>query len=94
MLFLKLNLQIDHLNTNIQTQITALNALKAKIDADTDAAILKTDIQSIAQAYRIFMLIIPQGNIAAAADRQATIINALVGIGKKLPIHFYRYIIL
>ena len=74
----------QNLGTNTQTQITALTALKAKIDADTDGDTLKTDIQSIASSYRIYMLVIPQGRISAAADREATIINALTGIGLKL----------
>ncbi len=39
---------------------------------------------SITSAYRIFALIVPQARIAAAADREATIINMLAGIGAKL----------
>ncbi len=74
----------QNLSTNIQAQISGLAQLKAKIDADTDGATLRTDIQTIGQAYRIFMLIMPQARIAAAADREATIINQLAGIGTKL----------
>ena len=74
----------QNLATNIQTQITALSALKVKIDADTDGATLKADVQSIAAAYRVFILVMPQARIAASADREATIINMLVGIGSKL----------
>lgn len=73
-----------NLNTNIQAQLTALASLKVKIDGDTDGANLKADIQSIAQNYRIFMLVMPQARIAAAADREATMINMLTGIGGKL----------
>lgn len=74
----------QNLATNIQTQITGLTALKAKIDADEDGATLRTDVQSVTQAYRVFALVMPQARIAAAADREATIINMLAGIGTKL----------
>ena len=73
-----------NINTALQTQITGLTSLKAKIDADTDVDVLKTDVQSVTAAYRIFALVMPQVRIAAAADRQATIINMLSGIGVKL----------
>ncbi|HVZ75762.1 MAG TPA: hypothetical protein VG934_00615 [Candidatus Paceibacterota bacterium] len=70
--------------TNIQNQLTGLVQLKSKIDAETDGATLKADVQSITQSYRIFALVMPQARIAAAADREATIINMLAGIGSKL----------
>ena len=73
-----------NLNTNIQNQITALTALKVKIDGDTDLNTLKTDVQSITKLYRIFALIMPQTHIAAMADRTATAINIMIGIGNKL----------
>jgi hypothetical protein len=72
------------INTAIQTQISGLNTLKTKIDADTDATTLKTDIQSITASYRIFALVLPQVRIAAAADREATIDNMISQIGVKL----------
>jgi NADH dehydrogenase/NADH:ubiquinone oxidoreductase subunit G len=55
--------------TQIQTQITNLNNLKVKIDADTDLAVLKEDKQSILTEYRVYMLFIPKLRIIAAADR-------------------------
>jgi len=70
--------------TNVQNQIQLMTTLQVKIDADTDLTILKADIQSIAQAYRIFMLVIPQGRISAAGDRVATITAMMQGIGNKL----------
>lgn len=50
-------------------QIIALEALKVKIDSDTDPATLKTDRQSITNQYRIYMLFIPKIQILASADR-------------------------
>lgn len=52
-----------------QTTIADLAALKTKIESDTDLATLQTDRQSIAKSYRVFMLVVPQGRILAAADR-------------------------
>lgn len=57
----------------VQAEISSLTSLNAKIQADTDAPTLKTDVQSIAIDYRIFMLIIPQGRIEVASDRIQTI---------------------
>lgn len=59
--------------TEVQTEISNLTSLKAKIDADTTVATLRTDIQSITQEYRIYLLVIPQGRIEVAADKIQTI---------------------
>ena len=61
------------ISTEVQTEISNLASLKAKIDVDTDLATLKTDIQSITKDYRIFMLIIPQGRIEVVSDKIQTI---------------------
>ncbi|MBC7836782.1 hypothetical protein H7X87_03330 [Acetobacteraceae bacterium] len=73
-----------NLNTNIDTQIQALGALKTKIDADTEGEVLRADVVSVTQSYRIYALIIPQARIAAAADREAKIINMMATLGAKL----------
>ena len=73
-----------NLNTNVQTQITLLTALKAKIAADTDGVTLREDVKSITSSYRVFALVMPQARIAAAADREATLINMMIGLGTKL----------
>ena len=69
-------------NTNVQVQ--SLQQLKAKIQAEANAEVLKTDVQSITRDYRIYALTVPMTRIAAAADREATIINMLLGVGLKL----------
>lgn len=68
----------------VSSQITSLTELKAKIDADTDLATLKTDIQSIAQSYRIFMLVIPSARIDVAADKINTAATAMTALAAKL----------
>jgi hypothetical protein len=72
------------LSSGILTQINILTALEAKIAADTDAATLKTDVQSITKSYRIFALIIPQGAIAAASDRVESTVATSGDISTKL----------
>lgn len=72
------------LSTNVQTQITALNQLKAKIDADTDLETVKSDVKAITDSYRIFALVLPQTRIAAAADREVTLIAMMNALGAKL----------
>ena len=72
------------LSNEVQTEISALNTLKAKIDAETDLTVLKTDVQSITKDYRIFMLIIPQGRIEVTADRIQTIAGLYPTLATKL----------
>jgi hypothetical protein len=68
----------------VQSNITGLTALKAKLDADTDVTVAAADAKSIFGSYRIYALIIPQGYIAAAADRVQTIAGMMNTIGVKL----------
>ena len=74
------------ISAQLQAQVTALTALKAKIDADSDTATLKTDVKSILDSYRIFALVIPQGHIVAASDRMGAIIDSMTTVGAKLQI--------
>lgn len=69
-----------------QVNINNLTTLKAKIAADTDIEVLKTDVKSITQSYRIFALVHPQGRIIAAADRILTTSDNLVTVQGKLQV--------
>jgi DNA repair exonuclease SbcCD ATPase subunit len=66
------------------TEITSLTTLKTKIDADTDLATTRTDEKSIFTAFRIYALVVPQGNILASADRLNTLSGMLSAIATKL----------
>ena len=70
--------------SQIQSVITSLNTLKTKIDADTDTATLRTDLQTITKDYRVYMLILPQTQIIAASDRIDTIDSDFSAIVSKL----------
>ena len=72
------------LSSEIQTNLGDMNSLKTKIDADTDVATATNDDKSITKDYRVYALVLPQTNIAAAADRVTTITGMLTTISGKL----------
>ncbi len=72
------------LATAIQGQISDLNNLKTKIDADTDLTTLLADVQSIKKSYRIYALVIPQTTVIAAADRVMTLVDTMNTLGGKI----------
>lgn len=74
----------DNISTALEAQISAFNALNAKIQAETDAATLKADVQSITESYRVYALVLPQVRIAAAADRLVTVTTMMQTLGTKL----------
>jgi uncharacterized small protein (DUF1192 family) len=78
--------QKTSLVTTAQLNINNLTTLKAKIAADTDIEVLKTDVKSITQSYRIFALVHPQGRIIAAADRILATSENLVTVQGKLQV--------
>jgi len=66
----------NNLLGTLEAQIAAMKDLGTRIDADANdnsTSSLKGDIQSITKSYRIFMLVVPQGALTAAADRVLTI---------------------
>jgi len=73
-----------NISSSVQSQISVLTSLKTKIDADTDIATLRADVQSITKSYRIYALIIPQGAVFAAADRAIYISGQVDAVSTKL----------
>lgn len=72
--------------SEVNQNISDLNALKAKIDADTDLQTLKTDIKSIVDSYRIFALVMPQINILGTAERTIEVANKMSTFAGKLQV--------
>lgn len=72
------------IQATVTNNINVLAQLKAKVDADTDAATLRTDVKSITDSYRVYALILPQIRIIAAADRMVTIAGEMSLLGSKL----------
>lgn len=73
----------DLANT-VHGEVITLTNLKAKIAADTDNETVRTDMQSITKAYRIYALVMPRIAILAAADRATVISDALTVLSQKL----------
>jgi hypothetical protein len=68
------------LQGQIQTQIDGLNALQAKVNADTDNTTLRADVKSIVGNYYIFLFFRVKINLLIAADRTLTTADNLNGI--------------
>lgn len=76
----------SNLSASISNQVTAMNTLQTQIAADAAAnstSSLKADVQSITSSYRIFILVLPQGMIEAAADRVLTIASTMNDLSAK-----------
>lgn len=69
--------QKSTLSTQVQTEITNLTALRAKIEADTDLETLKTDAKSIVSSYRIYALFIPKIHILTGAEATLSAIEKM-----------------
>ena len=74
----------SNVSASVQTNISGLTALKAKIDADTDGTTALADAKTITANYRIYALVIPQGYILASSDRVSTIVGILNTLSGKL----------
>jgi DNA repair exonuclease SbcCD ATPase subunit len=68
----------------LQSQISTLGSLKTKINADTDMTTLRTDVQSVITAYRIYALFIPQMHILSADDILTTTSSEFAAFAGKL----------
>ena len=68
----------------VQTEVSNLTVLKTKITGDPDFDLLRVDIKSVTDSYRIFMLVIPQGRITVAADKIRTVADSMTSFSAKL----------
>ena len=68
----------------IQTEITNLTALKAKIAQDTDLSTLQADVKSIMSSYRIYALFIPKIHILVTSEKMNEIIAQMEQLEAKL----------
>lgn len=71
------------LSANIQTDITGLTSLKAKIDADTDITVARTDVKSIGN-FKIFAVVVPQTRILITIDNLSALTLRLQGLTPKI----------
>lgn len=70
--------------SNVQTNISGLQSLQAKINADTTVADATADAKTIFTTFRIYALVMPQGYILAAADRVTVITALMQSLGAKI----------
>jgi hypothetical protein len=61
--------------SKLSSDRSGLQALDTKIQGDSDAATLRSDLQSIVTAYRIYVLVAPQVHIVVASDRVAAFVS-------------------
>lgn len=74
----------DHMKGLIDTEKDNLTTLKTQIDSESSTTALKSEIGSITKSFRIYALVIPQEQIAAASDRIKNIGNMLSAVGDKI----------
>lgn len=74
------------LGVTVDNEIANLNTLGARIQASADGEEIKTDVQSITRSYRIFALVMPKAQIAAAADKLVRMTATLSELGGKLKV--------
>jgi len=70
--------------SEIQTDITNLTTLKAKIDADTDITTLRADAKSIFTDFRVYAVFLPQVHELAAIDTMGVTTANLQALSAKL----------
>jgi hypothetical protein len=71
-------------SNEIEQDINALTALKAKIDADTDPATLKTDATAIYSDFRVYAVFLPQIHEIISTDIIEVTATNLTAIAVKL----------
>ena len=70
--------------SKLSSDTSGLQALDTKIQGDTDATTLRTDLESIVTAYRIYVLVAPQVHLVVASDRVAALIDLGNSIASKI----------
>lgn len=76
--------QITQIQASIQAEISILTSLEATIGSDTSTTTLKADVESITKANRVYLLVMPQAQISAAADRILAAAGQLENLSVKL----------
>lgn len=72
------------ITTAVQAVIAELGTLKTKITSDTDTATLKSDTDAVIKGTRVYMLVVPQARILAAADRVGVVADMITALNTKL----------
>jgi hypothetical protein len=70
--------------SQIQAEISGLTTLKTKLDADTTLAAGRTDVQSIVNDYRVYVLMLPKARLSSAFDRLDVVETKLTNLEGQL----------
>lgn len=74
----------SYLSSQVSDEITSLNSLKSKLDADTTLTDAITDAKSIVSGYRVYALILPKVWLVRTADDQLAVEAKLSDMATKL----------
>jgi len=69
---------------NINTEITSLNTLKVKIQADTNLDTLKADVKSVVDSFRVYAVYEPSVRILISTDMIASTADKTTMLAEKL----------
>lgn len=69
---------------SIQAEIATMTGLETQVNGDTSTTSLKSDVSSITKSYRVYALIEPQAEIAAASDRVLNIVSMIGTVVTKI----------
>jgi len=75
---------LSALQASINTEISTLTTLKTQIGSDTSTTTVKSDDSDITKANRVYLVVIPKAQIAAAADRIDAVVTQLTALSTKL----------
>jgi len=72
------------LKTEIEVNISSLEAMKTKVQGDTDAEVLKADAKTIAESFKVYAFYMPKIHILTSADSTLLTLDKLSKIVDKL----------
>lgn len=78
------------LSQDVQTTISGLTQLKAKIDADTDISVARDDAQKIITDFKVFAIFEPKIRLLVTIDRLLALDSKLSSLASKLQSHINK----
>lgn len=67
----------SNVSTDIQNDINGLTSLKAKIDADTDTATVRSDAKQIVTNFKIYEIAVPKARLLITIDNLQPVVNKI-----------------
>lgn len=73
-----------NVSNDIQSDIDGLNALKTKVDADSDINTLKSDAKQVVTNFRVFAIATPKTRLLITIDNLQTVVSKITAFTPKL----------